>query len=236
MRESNSVEEIGIHSTMTIDFKSLFMVLLDGATVIILSGITVALAVFLLFSTVLHLNYESTTKIYIMPEETGANSSYVSLEVGSLLTTDYAEMIVGRDILESAISFFELDTTYERFIHKVHVENPVDTRILYISVSDPDPYLARNLVLYIRDLAIEEIRDSMGNEGISVIEQANLPVKTKISEKVLSVVFGLVAMMIVSLGIIIRYMTIDTIVSADDIENRLKMVVLGTISYEKGRP
>lgn len=222
-----------LSNTITIDFKALLMELLDKLSVIILSGIAVGLAMFLLCSTVLHLNYESTTKIYIKPQGSDVSSAYVSLEVGSLLTTDYVELIKGRDILESAIKEFDLDTTYESFTHNVTVDNPTDTRFLVISVKNQDPYLARNLAVYIRARAISDIESKMGAEGISVIEQANLPVKNVISAKMLSLISAIICMLLVACFVAARYFAIDKIVSADDIEKRMNLQVLGTIAFEK---
>lgn len=234
MTESYYNERNSFMTTFSIDLKALFMEILDKIVIIVLGGIVAGLASFLLVSTVLHLNYESVTKLYIKPQETGSNSSYVSLEVGSLLTTDYSEMIVGRDIIEDTIMHFDLDTIYERFSSKVKVENPTDTRILEISVKDKDPYLARNMAIYIRDKAIVAIEEKMGSEGISVIQQANLPNRTVISRKLFSFLMGFLVMVLIAIGVVIRYLVVDTLVSADDIEKRMKLPVLGTIALEKG--
>lgn len=233
--DHNNLFDNQLSNTITIDFKALIMELLDKFSVILLSGIATGLAVVLLCSTVLHLNFESTTKIYVKPQATDASSAYVSLEVGSLLTTDYAELIKGRDIIEATIEEFHLNTTYEKFVHKVKVENPTDTRFLVISVSDKDPYLARNLAVYIRTKAINDIEEKMGTEGISVVEEANLPIKNVISAKKLAVILGIVEMFLVACLVTIRFFAIDKIVSSDDIEKRMNLQVLGTIAYEKKR-
>lgn len=233
--ENNNIFDNQLNNTITVDFKALLMEILDKFSIIILSGIAAGLAMFLLCSTVIHLNFESTTKIYVKPQTTDASSAYVSLEVGSLLTTDYAELIKGRDIIEATIEEFHLNTTYEKFVHKVKVENPTDTRFLVITVSDQDPYLARNLAVFIRTKAINDIVEKMGTEGISVIEEANLPIKNIISAKKLSAIVAIIVMFLVACIVTIRFFVIDKIVSADDIEKRMNLQVLGTIAYEKKR-
>ena len=122
---------------------------------------------------------------------------------------------------------------YDSFLDKVDIENPTDTRLIYITVSDADPYMARNLAVYLRDTAIEAIESGMGIEGITVIQEANLPEEPAVPAVVWAILVAALTMVIITMVVIIRYLTIDKIVSADDIESRLNYVVLGTIAYEK---
>lgn len=235
MRDSvEQLSVIGSHG-ITIDFKALFMELLDKILIILFAGIFCGLLTYLACSTVIPLDYESTTKIYIMPQETAGQSSYVDLEVGSLLTTDYIELIQGRDVVEQVISYYNLDLTYERFLSKVTVNNPTDTRIIEISVKDEDPYLARNLAIYLRDVATAAIEAGMGIEGITVWEEANLPLQPNITAPAWAVLSTCAAVFLSALVVVVRYLVIDKIVSADDVEERLGLIVLGTISYEGRR-
>lgn len=215
-----------------IDFKALFMELLDKALIILFSGIFCGLATYLACSTIISLNYESTTKIYIMPQETDNQSAYVNLEIGSLLTTDYIELIQGRDVVEKTIEEFGLDLNYEQFLNKISVNNPTDTRIIEISIKDKDPYLARNLAIYLRDTAMDAIENGMGIEGITVWEEANLPLEPMVTAPVYAALIAVLACCAVSLTVVVRYLAIDKIVSADDIENRLNITVLGAIAMD----
>ena len=234
---NNSIGEFAVNNEqgITIDFKALVMELMDKILIIIFCGIFCGLLTYLGCSTIIPLNYESTTKIYIMPQETEGQSAYVDLEVGSLLTTDYIEVVQGRDVIEQVISHYNLDLTYESFLQKVTVNNPTDTRIIEVSVRDKDPYLARNLAIYLRDVATTAIETGMGIDGITMWEEANLPLKPKITAAVYAVILACIALFLTALIVIIRYLVIDKIVSADDIEKRLNLVVLGAIAYEGKR-
>ena len=219
------------HRGIQIDFKALFMEVLDKLLLILLSGIVGGLLIYLGCMTVIPLSYESTTAIYIMPQSTDTQTTYMNLEVGSLLTTDYVEVIKSRDPIEKTITYFGLEQVkYDSFLHKVDIENP---RLIYITVSDADPYMARNLAVYLRDTAIEAIESGMGIEGITVIQEANLPEEPAVPAVVWAILVAALTMVIITMVVIIRYLTIDKIVSADDIESRLNYVVLGTMAYEK---
>ena len=211
------------------------MELLDKILIIILCGVLCGLLTYLACSTIISLNYESTTKIYIMPQETEGQPAYVGLEIGSLLTTDYIEVIQGRDVIEQVIDYYNLNLSYENFLKKITVNNPTDTRIIEISVKDRDPYLARNLTIYLRDVATDAIETGMGISGITVWEEANLPLQPNVTASVYAAIMACVGVFLTALIIIIRYLAIDKIVSADDIETRLNLTVLGAISYESRR-
>lgn len=222
-----------------IDFRSLFMEFLDKLVIILLTVMIAFLGTYLLLNTVIPLKYVSTTKIYIMPESNSEAVSYSDLEAGSQLTTDYFEFFKGREVVEQTIEFFQLDCTYEKFCdHWIVLENPADTRILSISIRNKDPFLARNVAIYLRDTAIASIEDGMGVEDVTIWEDANLPTEYPYSPILIAATIGILVFVIFSGIVIVRYLLVDKIVAADDVEKRLNMTVLGSITYEnftKGR-
>ncbi|MCD8051149.1 MAG: polysaccharide biosynthesis tyrosine autokinase [Clostridiales bacterium] len=217
---------------LSINFKSLFMELLDKLPIVLLCGILAGLFSFLLYANVIGPSYISTTKIYVLPQTDESTITYSDLEVGQQLTNDYIEIIQGRTVVEETIAFFDLDESYEQFCKRLTVENQSDTRILSISVEDKDPITARNLVIYLRTTAISAIEDGMSVEGITVIEEANLPTDPETSSLFIAVLAAFVVCCLMVLGICIHYIVIDRIVTADDIEQRLGLTVLGSILYE----
>lgn len=217
---------------VTINFKAVFMEILDKLVIILLCGIIIGTATYFLYTKVILPDYVSTTSMYILPQSSSSTVSYAELEAGAQLTTDYMEIVKGRTVIEETIKHFSLDETYEEFCKKCQVENPVNTRILNISVKDKDPAKAREMAIYMRDKSVKAIEEGMNIQGVTVIEDANLPQKPEHNPFVISAVFGIIAAFIVIIIVIIRYLAIDRIVTADDIEKRLNLTVLGTIAYE----
>lgn len=228
---------LGVKETkgISIDFAALFMELLDKSILIILFAIICGLLAFVGCSTIINLDYESKTALYIMPQNQDSQATYVNLEVGSILTTDYLELITSRDLIEDAIEMLKLgdEENYESFVSKIDVENPTDTRIIYISVKDEDPYQARNIAVTLQNLAIEKYSTGMGIEGVTIFQKANLPTDPVHSEIFWAIIMAMLGFIGASVFVIVRYVLIDKIVSADDIESRLHYPVLGTIAYEK---
>lgn len=58
--------------------------------------------------------------------------------VGSSLTNDYEYVITGRTVLSQVIDNLDMDETYEQLSKRVSIENPTDTRVLKIVVTDTD--------------------------------------------------------------------------------------------------
>ncbi|MCD7757759.1 MAG: Wzz/FepE/Etk N-terminal domain-containing protein, partial [Clostridiales bacterium] len=111
-----------------INFKSLFMELLDKLPIVLLCGVLAGLFSFLLYANVIGPDYVSTTKIYVLPQSDESSITYSDLEVGQQLTNDYIEIIQGRTVVEETIGFFGLDESYESFCKRLTVENQSDTR------------------------------------------------------------------------------------------------------------
>lgn len=228
-------DDLELKAGLTINFKTLFMELLDKTVLILLISILAGLLGYILYNHVLLPDYDSTTKIYILPNAS-SQVSYMDLEVGSQLTNDYAQIIQGRDVVEETIEFYHLDIDYDDFVKKVlTVENEEDTRILAITIRDKDPMMARQMAVFVRDKAVDHIESNMAVNGITVVEEANLPSKPVFYPFVIALLLAIIAYAISTIVVIIRYLVIDRVVTAEDIETRLGLTVLGAITYEENK-
>lgn len=101
--------------------------------IILFGGVAGAFSAFVLTP-----QYKSTAMVYILSKETTL-TSLADLQIGSQLTKDYKIIVTSRRVLNQVIEEMELDLTYKDLVEKVTIDNPQDTRILSISVEDPDP-------------------------------------------------------------------------------------------------
>ena len=102
-------------------------------TIILFGGVAGAFSAFVLTP-----QYKSTAMVYILSKETTL-TSLADLQIGSQLTKDYKIIVTSRRVLNQVIEDMELNLTYKELVEKVTIDNPQDTRILSISVEDPDP-------------------------------------------------------------------------------------------------
>lgn len=174
--------------------------------------------------------YESTTKIIILNRQSSETLTYSDMQLASQLTKDYEELITSRDVLETVIGACALEDDYEELLDRIKVENVTDTRIISITVEDPSPAKAREIADSIRETAAEHIRRVTDVEAVNVVEEANLAEEpsspSHLLWAVLSAAAGFLAVFIVHMA---RFLSDDTLKSAEDVERCLGISTLALI-------
>jgi capsular polysaccharide biosynthesis protein len=222
--------------TVEIDLGEVFGILLHWLWLIVLVGLVCGSAGYLFSRFVLPEEFQSTTKIYVLDKSSGSNNSsntYSDLQVGSQLTKDYAELIKSRTVLETVIKDLGLDYRYEDFAKKVSITTPTDTRIVAITVTDTDPEMAQKMADDIRKVASAHITKVMAIDAVNVVEEANFPdVKSAPSCGKWAAISALIGMLFICAGVIIQYVTDDTIKTSDDVERYLDLSTLALIPMD----
>lgn len=216
-----------------IDLKELFFELLNNWVMIVISTILVALIAFCLSKFIMTPQYTSTSQMYVFTKSTSI-SNLTDLQMSTNLTSDYKVVVTGRPVLEQVIKNLELtDETYGSLLNKVVVNNPANSRILEITVTHPDPKTAKKIADEIADVSGAFISEKMDQDPPSVLQYgyvAKDPVSPNIMmNTVLGAAIGAFLAMAI---VIITFLLNDTIMSAEDIERKLGMHVLGTLPLE----
>jgi len=227
MESNKSSDEIEI------DIGELLRALWSKKLIIILSGVAAALIAVFFSQVFLPETFQSSTKIYVLNQQSSDMITYSDLQSGTQLTKDYQEIIKGRTVLEKVISDLKLDMTYDELTSMVSVSVPADTRILRITVTGDDPYQAMNITNAVRESAAEHISAVMNIETINVAEAANLPESSSGPNiKRNGMLAGLVGILIAVVIVLLIYILDDTIKTPDDVERYLEVGVLGSIPYD----
>ncbi len=127
-----------------------------------------------------------------------------------------------------------LDMTYEALQGELSVAAVRDTRIISISVTDHDPYQARELANAIREEAGERIKSVMNIEAVNVVEEANIPDKKAGPNLKRSLLLGL----LLGAFAVLAYFTLmfildDKVNDAEDVERYLGLSVLGQLPIDE---
>lgn len=229
------MEQIKTNDEIEINLKELGTELTRKLWIMVLAGIGLGVAVFLVNYFVIESKYESTTKIYVLnKQDSSAAITYSDLQTGTQLTKDYMTLVKSRPVTKQVISQLKLDITHEDLVKIISVENPADTRILNITVKYTDPYVAKQISDAVREASALHITKVMDIEQVNIVEEANIPeVPTSpnvIRNTVIGVVLGIfIATFIVSFF----YIVDDTIITPDDIEKYLELSILSSIPYQK---
>ena len=177
--------------------------------------------------------YISEAKIYVLSKETTL-TSLADLQMGTQLTQDYKELIGSRPVMQEVINTLNLDITYRQLAEKLKLENPKDTRILYLTVTDPNPYMAKAIVDEIANAASDYIGEIMEMTPPKRIEDGMVAtVQTSPNVKKNAAVGGLV-MLVLACGVItLSVIMNDTIRSEEDVFKYLELPVLAVVPERK---
>lgn len=213
-----------------IDLLEVFGLILSKLWIIILSGITAALAFIVVTMLFITPQYESTTKMYVLSQQDNNTLTSSDMSTSLSLTKDYAELITSRTVTEGVIAQLNLDMTDKQLLQKISVGTSTDTRILSITVTDEDPYQACQIANAVRDVAANHIQNVMNIDAVNIVETANIPnEKASPSLSKNAVMGGLLGVILAAAIILLVYLTNDTIKSQEDVEKYLQLSVLGTI-------
>lgn len=217
-----------------IDLKELFFELLNNWVMIVISTILVALIAFCFSKFIMTPQYTSTSQMYVFTKSTSI-SNLTDLQMSTNLTNDYKVVVTGRPVLEQVIKNLELtDETYGSLLNKVVVSNPANSRILEITVTHPDPKTAKKIADEIADVSGAFISEKMDQEPPSVLQYGYVATNPVSPNTMMNTVLGAAIGAFLAMAIvIITYLLNDTIMSAEDIERKLGMHVLGTLPLEE---
>lgn len=215
-----------------IDLMEIFMVLLHYIWIILAAAAIVGGAAFTFSRFVITPTYESTTRILVLNRQDGGNGNltYSDLQLGTSLTKDYPELIQSRYVVEKVIEMFELNTTYEAFIKKIQVSTKSDSRIIDITLTDPDPMRAKEIADALRDIAAQRIVEVTDIQAVNMVDEANIPEEPANPNVVKWTLIGfLLGGFLAAAVVLVRFLLDDTIKSSEDIEKYLHLSTLGLI-------
>lgn len=177
--------------------------------------------------------YSATSTMLVLTKETTL-SSLADLQIGSQLTQDYSMLLTTRTVLQDVIDNLGLDMTYRQLESCIKINYPEDTRIMEITVSNPDPEMAKKIVDELSEVGAEFIGDQMEVVPPKVVEAGEVPENPDSPSLKKNVMLGALAGLVVSAGIVVL-MTImdDTLKSEDDIERYLGMSTLASVPDRK---
>ncbi len=173
--------------------------------------------------------YTATSKLYVVnAKDSAINLS--DLQIGNYLASDYTEVFSNWHVHEMVLQRLGLDYTYSQLAEMVSVENPKDTRILYVNVVSDDPQEAKDMADTYAQVAREFIAVKMDTEQPNIFEEALLPSRPSSPNKSRNIIMGFMIGLILSCSVIIaQFLMDDRLRSADDIEKYVQLPTLGVM-------
>lgn len=219
---------------MEIDLLELLMVMKKHLAAILLAGIVGLVIMFAYTSFLVTPLYSASSMMYVMPDNSNSmNSSTLSdMQVGQQLTSDYSSMIKSRSFMEDVIKKLNLTIDYQQLLGKVEVTNPTSSRILQVTVNDPNPQTAADIANEVASVAESKLKEITGMQAIKIYEEAAVPDRPSSPSLKKNCALGLLAGIVLAMAVVtILYLLDDTIKTEDDIEKYLGMTTLAVLPY-----
>lgn len=217
---------------MEIDLVELFHTLVKKAWVILiclLVGAVIAGGYTKLFVTP---QYQASSTIYVLGNA-NQNAS-ISLTLSKQLTVDFTILSKSRPVMKKVIEKLGLSYSAEQLASMVTVENPSNSSILKVTVTNPDAQLAADISNAMSDAIAERISEVMLTDKPSTVEEAvkpSYPVSPNVKRNIL--LGGILGAGLAAGVFVVLFLMDDTIKTEEDVKKYLHMNTIATISKEK---
>ena len=219
----------------TIDLVALFKMYLKHWRQIALSFLVVAI----LFSSYAYLfiqpTYSATTKMYIVSSSEDSMVNLSDLNLGQYLTADYEELLMTYSVLKQVIDKLDLDMDYKQLAGMISLENPEETRMLYITVTSPESKQAMEIANALADVAEVYFPETMNTLKPNIAERArDEHIKVGPSYKKYTLLGGLFGAIICCGILLIGFLMDDRIYTQEQMEELFGTVPLAAIPECEG--
>ena len=222
-----------IDNEIEIDLKSLLLELLASWKIIFLAGVIAGGLAYAYSSFLVVPQYESTSELYVLSKSTSI-TSLADIQTGSSLTNDYIVIVKGRPVLDQVIANLQLNETYKSLYGKISLENPSNSRVLKITVTDADPNIAKAIADEVAEVASAYIAEKMEQDPPNIIQKGYADGQPVSPNVLKNTVLGAMAGFILSMAIIVlANLFNDTIATPEDVEKKIGLNVLGTLPLEE---
>lgn len=213
-----------------IDLKDLFFEMLNHWKMLLASTVMAAAIALVVSKFIMVPQYESTAALYVL---SNSITSLADIQIGSNLTNDYMVVVKGRPVLEQVIKNLDLEEDYKELENKIELNNPTDSRILEIIVTDTDPNRAKKIADEMASVASDYISIKMDQSAPTTIQNGYAdgnPVSPHVGRNTL--IGALAGFLLAAMVVTVFYLLNDTIMTAEDVERKLEMNLLGSLPEE----
>lgn len=219
-----------------VDLKELFVYFMKRFSIIIAITFLFLLIGFVYIMFVRVPLYKGDTTVILVNKSLDNNSSQSitqsDIVLNQKLVSTYTQIVKSKKVLNQVIDKMGLSYTYGKLSGRVSVSNINDTEIIKISVSDENPERAANIANAVAEIFKEEVSNIYHLENVSIIDKAEVsskPFNIKVTQTLGISFVGGIAVSLMLLFVLYYFDT--SIKSAEDVEKKLGVAVIGTIPH-----
>lgn len=176
--------------------------------------------------------YKSNTTILLVGSNEKVNQNDVSLN--NNLVTTYSEIIKSRKVLSQVINNLKLEYTVDELSDHITVGTKTGTQIITVSVIDEEANRSKDIANEVSEVFADEVKVLYKLDNVAIIDSAVLAEKpynlTYLKDNAIYFGIGLVLSCAV---IFVMFYFDTTIKSAEAVEEKLGLTVLGVVPEER---
>ena len=218
-----------------IDLRDFFELIKKSYLMIIISIILFCVGGFLFLKFINIPKYKSTASI-VLTSNSGVNETITTSDVtiNKNLIQTYSEIVKSRKVIENVINKLGMRISYEDMVKNIEVSSLSNTEIIKISVSNVDPETASTITNEVAETFTNEVSDIYKVANVRILDRANVPAEPYNVNYIKTEVIMFALGTLVSVFIIfLMYYFDNTIKSAEQVEARLGLPILGRIPLSK---
>lgn len=185
--------------------------------------------------------YASSTRLFV--STSGASDDSQAAQGGQFSlqrVKSYADLVSGEKIASRVVDRLRLDESPRDLAAQISASSKLDTVILTINVTDPDPKRAQVLaqavseefVGYVAELETPPGKDEATIKA-TIVDAATVPGSPVSPQPVRNIALGLILGLLVGAGVAVLRETLDTTVkSIDDLADFTDAPLIGSITYD----
>lgn len=216
----------------SLNLMDLFYLLMKNISKILIAGLIMAVLAFAYTKTLVVPMYQSSAKMVIKVVTAESLTTYSDVQIAVGLVNDCVEIIKSRQVMQNIIDKLGLDYTPEQLLSQISISVPADTRVLKVSVTNPDPQLAKDIAEALCEASESTVADNVGVDSINTFEKPSTPIRPVSPNVAKNTITGAFAgMFAVSAYLILMKLINNKIYTQEDVEQMLGLSVFSAIPY-----
>lgn len=179
--------------------------------------------------------YQADTTMYILNKDkvltTGQSLSTQDIQFSQQLLQNYSGIVFSRSVMSAAAGDLrEYNLTENQIMSSIDLGSSKSSNILTLSAVSRDPVMAAAIANAVARAFTEQMVQLTNSDTIGILDEALVPQYPMSNNGIKKILIGILAGLIVALGIIYVKEYFDTTVrAAEDIEKGLQVRVIGII-------
>ncbi len=183
--------------------------------------------------------YRATTTLLVSPAGSSSSLNYSSLQTTERLARTYAELLTKHPLLEEVIIDLQLNLTPNQLAdEKITVNQPIDTQLIELHVTDSDPQVATIIANSVAYTFLEQHDRRRTDRAVyvEIVEPAEMPAYKLRPRVYFNTIVAAFAGLVLTTGLVFLLDHLDdTLRHPENIEQTLHLSALATIPSVRGR-